>query len=112
MKFSLQTLGPDVIDSRSQVQNRPIALTNHAKRLQHIIQNSSFRQRAGQFAADCIKPAVYSQRRIDLRLAIAYPLLVSPIEASNCSGASIMAIIAQDQLSGDTSHTRIFKVAN
>ena len=37
MKFPAQTLGPNVIDSRTKVQNGPIALANHTQRLQHIV---------------------------------------------------------------------------
>src|ERR1700721_4802325 len=112
MKLTSQTLGPDVVDSRTQVQDGTVALTNYTQRLQHVVQNSSVGKCARQFAAYRIKPAVDPQRRVDLRLAMANPLLVSPVEASNGLGARIMAIVAQDEFSGDTSHAGIFKVAD
>src|SRR5579863_3260645 len=112
MKFTSQTLGPDVVGSRTQIQNGAVALTNNIERLQHVVQDSSVGKCAGQRAAYRIKPAVDSQRRVDLRLAITNPLLVSPIEASYGLGARFVAVVAQDEFSGDTSHSGIFKVAD
>src|SRR5580704_15768031 len=105
MKLTPQTLGPDVVDSRTQIQDGAVALTNYAQRLQHVVQDSSVGKCARQRASYRIKPAVDPQRRVDLRLAIANPLLVSPVETSNSLGARIVAIVAQDEFSCDTSHS-------
>ena len=112
MKLALNVLRPHVVDIRTRIDYRTVALADNGQWLKHVIQNDSGRLLHSECAANGVETSVNSHGRVADCLASPDPLLVAPVKSADCRRSCVVAFVTKFQVARDAADIAICKVAN